>query len=691
VNRSPATVALLIALAGIPARADHIEELVVTARHDKRTIDVSATPMVAPDPAQLLRQAPGANVNSNGPLSGIAQYRGMYGPRIATTVNGNAMAGAGPNYMDPPLSYSAGQLASLEIYRGIAPVSVAQESIGGAIEATLDHGEFAATADPEVSGRLRAGAQSASSGHRVDGALYLANARHRLNLGAMTERGDNAEFAGGTILPTEYRRERYDLGYALQAKDHRLQLDYMRNETGDAGTPALPMDIQWIDGDLLGLTYNLNQGGDIYLEARLYGSDLDHGMTNYHLRAAPADPMMHRRNVATADTLGFSLAATVRDDRGDWQVGVDGFEETHDADIDNPNNPTFFIVNFNGAERQVLGLFAQRRQELGDAFSAEFGLRYNRVRSDADEVDGTPALMAGSPGAYLRDSFNNAQREQTDHNIDAVAKLWYRSNDSLSLYGGIARKSRSPSYQERYLWLPLQATGGLADGFSYTGTIDLKPEVAHELELGADFSDGRLTLSPRLFWRDVDNYIQGTVSSNVAAIMLVRMMNMQNGTNNPDPLMFTNVDARLYGFDMDWAWQLDEQWSVSGLLSYVRGERDDINDNLYRISPDNATLALNYDTGRWSAGVETVLYARQDKVSEANAEQQTPGYGVVNLRGSWRASEQLQLSAGIDNLFDNTYREHLGGYNRVVNPDIARGERLPGYGTNAFVQLHYTF
>ena len=57
--------------------------------------------------------------------------------------------------------------------------------------------------------------------------------------------------------------------------------------------------------------------------------------------------------------------------------------------------------------------------------------------------------------------------------------------------------------------------------------------------------------------------------------MFVRMMNTMNGSNNPDPLQFNNVDAELYGFDMDWAWQMGEHWSMSGLVNYVRGKRDD--------------------------------------------------------------------------------------------------------------------
>jgi iron complex outermembrane receptor protein len=49
------------------------------------------------------------------------------------------------------------------------------------------------------------------------------------------------------------------------------------------------------------------------------------------------------------------------------------------------------------------------------------------------------------------------------------------------------------------------------------------------------------------------------------------------------------------------------------------------------------------------------------------------------------------LAAGVDNLFGRKYRDHLGGYNRAANPDIARGERLPGYGVNAFARAVYEF
>ena len=677
------------ALVSFHADADHIEELVVTGTHDKRTIDVSEALMISPDTSALLKKAPGANVNGNGPLTGIAQYRGMYGSRIAASIDGMQLSPAGPNSMDPPLSYAAaGQLESLEIYRGIVSVAAAQESIGGAIEAYTRHGEYSETAQFQLGGQVIGSAQSINGGSHLNAILNGANQNHRIKIAAMTDAGDDAEFPGGEITPSEYERQRYDIGYGFRSGSHSLQLDYTYSDTGETGTAALPMDINYIEGELLSLDYGYTPHSDLNVQASIYGSKLDHGMTNYHLRQAPM-PNMWRQNIADADNLGFKLDVGITDDNGSWAVGIDGFSSQHNSDIDNPNNPMFFVDNFNNAEREIIGAFLERRQNWG-ALRAEFGLRYNYVTMDAGEVNATPAMMM-PPAQMLRDAFNNADRKQTDNNIDLVAKAWYRVSETTSLHAGIAQKHRSPSYQERYLWLPLQATAGLADGFTYTGNIELDPEVSNQLEFGIDFSNDVFTASPRIFYHRVDDYIQGTPSMVAPAVMMVRMMNASTGSSNPDPLQFNNVDAELYGFDMDWLLSLSEHWSVSGIINYVRGKRDDIDDNLYRIAPPNTSIRVNYRAHQWAASIESVLYASQENVSETNSEKETAGYALVNLNGSWQVTQDLLLAAGVDNLFDKKYEDHLGGYNRAANPDVAKGARLPGYGVNLFIRASWSF
>ncbi|WP_439100271.1 TonB-dependent receptor [Congregibacter sp.] len=675
-----------------PSSALDLEELIITARHDARTIEVTEAISISPDAAELLRDAPGANIATNGPITGIPQYRGLFGPRISVSLDGSLLAPAGPNWMDPPLSYAVtAQLEALEVYRGIAPVSVAQESVGGAIDARTRRMEFTDSDQIITEGRLVGSAQSANAGYQVDADLQAANDRHRVKIAAMMQQGDDAEFAGGTILPSSYERERYDLGYGFRWGDHSIQVDYGYNDTGSSGTPALPMDIGYFEGDLYKLAYRFEPTEGLQLSASIYASELDHGMSNYALRPAPASPGSWRRNIADTSNQGFKLEASLADDTGLWRAGIDGFDESHNSNIDNPNNSMFFVVNFNDAERSVLGSYLERDQNIGENVQMELGVRVNHIRTDAGEVNGTPAMMM-PPAQALRDAFNNADREQTDNNFDLVAKVNYVASDQLSLYAGLAQKQRAPSYQERYLWLPLEATGGLADGQLYIGDINLDSEQAHNLEFGLDFTGDRLQMHPRVFYYRIDDYIQGTpLGSTHPATMMVRMMNNMNGTNRADPLQFSNVDAQLFGFDMDWAWRVSQRIELSGLVNYVRGERRDINDNLYRIAPPNASLRLSYAADNWSAMVETVGYTAQNDVSGTNKELESSGYATVNLRGTWQLSPALQLAIGVDNLFDREYAPHLSGYNRVRNPDIATGERLPAMGTNLFGRMLYTF
>ncbi|TNF33340.1 MAG: TonB-dependent receptor, partial [Gammaproteobacteria bacterium] len=434
--------------------------------------------------------------------------------------------------------------------------------------------------------------------------------------------------------------------------------------------------------------------GDWQVSTRVFRSDVNHGMTNYHLRVPPVNPMQRRRSEATSDSEGFGLALAhgIPGDR--WQIGIDSYLENHNALIDNPWNTAFWIEGFDDASRRVQGLFAEYEWHLGKRWSMDAGIRYNVVSMNADTVDSSMAAMMNMMGMRvrnLRDAFNAADRQQTDHNIDAVWRVYFQQTQALRWYAGLAQKTRSPSFQERYLWLPLEATGGLADGNTYTGNITLDPEIAHQFEAGFDWEGQRFTAAPRVFYSRIHDYIQGVPSTNADALALVAMMNMMNGTSNPPPLQYDNVGARLYGFDMPWAWTMTDHWRLQGSVSLVRGERRDISDDLYRITPDNLRAGLVYYRDRWSVTLEGVFVDAQTHVSATNREQESSGYALANLKSQWQVTERFTLSAQVENLFDRKYRDHLGGYNRAVNPDIALGERLPGNGRNLFVGMEYSW
>jgi iron complex outermembrane receptor protein len=59
------------------------------------------------------------------------------------------------------------------------------------------------------------------------------------------------------------------------------------------------------------------------------------------------------------------------------------------------------------------------------------------------------------------------------------------------------------------------------------------------------------------------------------------------------------------------------------------------------------------------------VVAQQNRVDEGKGNVvgrdlgNSAGFGVFSLNGAYRVSEHLKLSAGVDNLFDKDYAEHL--------------------------------
>ena len=666
------------------ADIDIIEEIVVEGDQPStaNTFTVKPKPLSQPDSAALLKTLPGANVNSNGPITGIVQYRGLYSNRVAVSMENESVLSGGPNAMDPPLSYASPLLLKdLVMTQGIASVDESQESIGGHLRVNLDRGEFATSEEAKLSGALTSRYRSIDDGVNHAVKAVAANQSHKLSVLGAYDEGNDAETGDNKILrDTGYQRQRYDLGYAWQGTNNSgVEVSLGKLDTENSGTPALPMDIIYVDSDLANFN-GVTQYNDLTLRARMGYRHVDHKMDNFSLRSN-ASPMAYRQNKATGQqfTWGANMELPIGNDT--ITLGVDSTEAQHSALITNPNMPMFRVKNFADVERNIHGLFAQW-QGLRGLWEIESGLRYNHIKMDSDDVFANGMMpMMQMAANNLAANFNSANRDQSFDNIDVVFKALYPLNKTTKLNVGFGRKTRAPSYQELYLWLPLEATGGLADGRTYIGNLSLDSETSYEATLGFDWSEGDIYANGQVFFRRINDYIQGTPSTNMNANMLSTMM------RGKPPLQFNNIEAELYGFDGRYGLTLNDDWRLDGVLSYVRGRDVDNSDNLYRIAPLNHHLTLRWQQASLSANLESALYARQHDTSSYNDEQETAGYGLLNLFGQYQPAPFLSISAGVENLLDKDYISHLNGYNRNADSDIPVGDRLPGNGRNFFVSV----
>jgi iron complex outermembrane receptor protein len=687
VKKLPLAIAVS-AMASSAVLADHIEEVKVLGERVYPVQVIEAPQHTgAVDAAELLKQLPGANVNANGKLTGIAQYRGMYGDRVAVSVDGMGLVTGGPNAMDAPLSYASPLLLkNLSLERGIPSVSSAAESMGGHFQAEYDRGDFGADASFALSGSLQT--RFESNGDQNSSALRLigANDAHKVALLAAIDRGDDRSYPGGEVSPSELERDRFDISYGYTQDDLSVLAYAGRLDTTDTGTPSLPMDINWIETDLYGATIK-NRIGNTKVELAVGYSDVDHLMDNFTYRTAPASPMQYRQTRALGDGYKWRLGTETPIGDGSLRLGIDGSNADHNATITNPNNAMFRVENFRDVERDALGIYAQWNQSV-NGVDIEAGVRLNRIDYDAGTVSiQTPPMMAMMQmnANMLAMRFNSSERDQSHDNVDVVLKVGKLLSANHSVYVELAQKTRAPSYQQMYLWLPMQATGGLADGRTYIGDVNLDSEKSLEINIGTDWYGEHAWLTPQVFYKDVSDYIQGVTTMDMTANMLANMMGGQN------VLQFANIDAKIYGFDIAFGYKFGPSWALEGVINYSRGERDDIDDNLYRLAPLNGRLGLVYTRDAWKVRSDVIAYDRQDKVSAINNERESGGYAIWNISAEWQLNAAIMFSAAVENLLDKSYQEHLGGVNRVREVDIAVGDRVYGSERNFKVGVTFTW
>ena len=720
---------------------------------------------VPTDTPNLIRLAPGGAVSRNGALTSIPQYRGLHTYRVQTHLDGRQPHTAGPAWMDSPLHYMPSSLMdSVQVHRGIAPVG-SGSAIGGYIDALSYTSRYSLSEDYEFHGRVTADNLSFNDGNSASVFLAVSNDRARYHLYGAHDQGDETNSADIKIRTSHYKRDFFGFGTGQQFDRGELMFDYARNNTGNAGVPALPMDIHFYHTDLMNLRYH-GDVGEWHMEAQVHYQETDHDMSNYALRDPPDFSQANilppfrgtdkRLVLVDGLSIGGKLIGSHPWGEGTLRMGLDFRQSESGATVYDPDAPPFFVENFDDTTTDEYGAFIEWSGDLTGPWSGEFGVRVHHTRTDADSVQHfrptcemllrvnasgehpkygsngslamrgcddptlTPADWMPPPAmsvGMLSGRFNRADRSQDDTEIDATAVLRYDWGESTELEFGLAHKTRAPAYMERYLWVPLEINAGLGDGNNYVGDINLKPEDSWQIELGLNWEDSGRKFSPRVFARRVDDYITGIPATDEH---LIRVSSVLNG--DPTPIQFANVDAEFYGADAVFGFPLTDDWRFDGTVSYVRGKlresfesqervieledgatsktiRTIRDDNVYRMPPLRGLMSVSRTLDDWIVSVEVDWAARQSKISQLllddpqsgnNHNRSTSGYALYNLRTEYtHPSMGFMLSAGVENLTDRMYVDHMNGFNRVSGGDLAVGERLPGPGRNIYARVNW--
>ncbi|WJG10678.1 TonB-dependent receptor [Aliiglaciecola sp. LCG003] len=663
-----------ISLAVYANSIEKVETIEVLGHQQSTKIDLDIQRLTdsSTDYRDSLNRLPGMSVNGNGPVSGIPQYRGLFGDRLAISIDGAPIDGAGPNGMDPPLSHVVSKPASkLTFYRGIAPVSAGVETLGGAVKVETDIQQRFST-KPKIAAQAKMQGTDQGSARHYTGQIGYSSDRLFASFNGLQQQRDQVEDGRGLAVPNSfYNRSGFGSELGVRNGQHMLHGVYQRIDTNESGTPALAMDIKYIDAAWYRLNYTYSglnvAGSDSQLQLKVYGNSNQHGMNNFEHRPL-SSPLKARLNTVDSIARGYEGVWQNTLDIGALTAGLSWHNNQHNSVITNPLVGSLNINNFNQVERTRKSAYLEWVTET-ELAELTLGSRFTQVDMQAGGVANSMAMMNPNLAALVG-RFNQSERDLHFSFADVSAHAQGSFDGAWQWQAAIAQKNRAPSYTELYVWLPLGISAGLADGKNYLGNLELNHETSRQVDLGVSYYSDALTIAPRVFYQAVQDYIVGTPSEDPLANMVSTMM------SGAQPLQWQNTDATIWGADILVTAQLSDKIDLGMTASWVRGTRDDIDQPLYRIAPASLMTQLHWRNQQLTVSIESQLFAAQHQVSQLQSETQSAGYGLINLSGEYRFNKHISLSLAAKNLFDKAYQPHLGGVNRVAETDVPVGDRL---------------
>jgi iron complex outermembrane receptor protein len=629
---------ILLATAGLPAA---------------ELITVTAPPEPAPrllppasDPAAALRGLPGLAGIRMGGVGIDPVARGQSASRLLVLADGACPHGGCPNRMDPPATYAAAgadqvaiEAGGLGVRRPGAPLAV--------VSLERPRPRFAEGRWHEARAAARVDANGEAA--RGDAAFSVGNALGWAQARAAASHADDYEDGDGRQVRSGHRR--WSAGGSLgwtPGQDTSLEVAHDAVRENDALYAGAGMDAVYSHGDttLLRLQHRPDDGLLARLDLDAYRVAVEHLMDNYSLR--PVSGMAMRADTSN-DTTGGRMLAELRLPAGLLGLGLDAERQDYDARRSIATTGALNSALIPDARLDRAGAWADLAIALGGATRLVPGVRVDLVASSARDAAVDPPGASLSPdGLYAL--YHGRRAEDRDETLlGAALRLEHDLGDSTQLTVAASRQQRAADPTERFI----AANGALAA--RWVGNPGLDPETHWLAQVGAAGDHGAAGRWTVEAWADrVQDYIRRDRARG------------QDGILRTDrATIYRNGAALLAGATAAGELATGELLRWSADASWTRGDDLDSGLPLPQIPPLSGRVAGRVGddqlhgllTMRWAARATRV---DDDDATGADLDAgETPAWLVLDVAAAWNVAPGIALSAGIDNLLDRTYAEHL--------------------------------
>ncbi|PJG42890.1 TonB-dependent receptor [Acinetobacter tandoii] len=662
----PLSAAICVACYSATAVSSEVETtqflapIVVTAQqgNDANRLIVHADPkqptqpIPAVDGAAYLQSIVGFNQIKNGGANGDVTFRGMFGSRIKILTDGTENLGACPGRMDNPASYiSPESYDKITVVKG--PQTVQYAHTGSAATVLFEREpEQLSSAKPY---RGQASVMLGSYGRldqNIETAVGDESKYARLN--ANRSVSDSYQDGAGNTVPSDWEKWNADLalGWTPNA-DTWVELKGGKSD-GEAVYAGRSMDGSKFARESLGLHVEKKNISDVIkqVEAQVDYSYNDHVMDNFSLRKfTPVDGMsMPMASNVARRTLNSRVAVTTEWDNWNLVSGVDAQNNKHSARKGMMNTykdkPRVTDMDF-----ESYGAFGELSYQFSDQNKLVTGARIDQTQIDNLKTD--TERKETLPSGFIR--------------------LESQFADQLKTYAGLGYVERVPDYWELF-----------STQYHQTGsTFDhLNNEKTTQFDAGYQYEQGAFKSWASVYAGLIQDYILVAYTP--------------TGSMGKFEAKSRNVDATIAGAEAGIGYQLTDQIQADVSAMYAWGENTTDHRALPQIAPLEGRFNLRYVQDKYNLGLLWRVVAAQDRTSYREGNiigydvQDSKGFGTLSLNGTYNLQKGVDLSVGVDNVFDKNYAEHL---NKLGSSGFgyAATEQFNNIGRNYWARISMKF
>lgn len=618
-------------------------------------------------PADALQSLTGISMSRDGAWATSVSIRGLSEQRLLFLSDGDRIQTA----TDVAAALSLFDIESLErieVIKGAGSVLYGTGAMGGVVNFISRTPDYAVE-HREVHGNLTSGFNTVNNLWGSHGEFEFRDKQWYIGVNGSYRTAGDTNTPEGKLANSQFNDASWGAKVGIQYDPQQeILLDYQQTKAWDVGLPggsAFPASAKVRYANV---SRNQFSGEYIYkeindyldkLSVKLYTQNIDRKVENIPNPNGPLVILPSSKN----QTVGGKLST-------DWNLydgkrlilGADVWQRRADTKRLRINEKTNIVTGEQPtpyAKMTNAGVFALYKWDISEKFGINAGARLDFIRTQNDSafnplfeytiVDGVPEYNKNLNREVLFTPHTNDQFSYALH-LDWL----YRPAWNHQLKMSLSNSYRVASIEERFKFID-------QGGITKYGKIDLKPEQGIFTNLDYSFFSENFHVKTDVF----ANYLFNLIAE--------KNMGIENGNQ-----IFRNDNinkALFWGAEIDLNYYFGNSFIAQASASYVQGDNLSEGGYLPQIAPLNGNFSLSYQLKKLmkaSAGAQWA--GRQSKVAENESE--TEAYIIFNLAVHFLPINfeklDIQFFAGVNNLFDTAYYNHLSTTRGILKLEPGR-------------------